>query len=610
MVPPLNSFAGTKLSHMFSPKDDKTVLLEIAWEVCQQSGGIYTVMRTKAPRMKKVWGENYIMVGPYDEQKSTAEFRELPPEGFVGEAVQKLKDMGMDARYGQWLCTDRPTTVLLNPNSNIHDLSDFKYYYWKNHHVELPDDPLLQQVTAFGCILTHFMHALCEAKGDHTLIAHFHEWMAGLALPVLKKRELPVSTVFTTHATMLGRYLAQNDNQFYDHLPHYNWHNEASHFNILPQVLIEREATHACHVFTTVSDLTAVECEYLLGRKPDTILPNGLNIERFLVLHEFQNLHRIYKEKINKFVMGHFFPSYTFDLDKTLYFFSSGRYEYTNKGFDVTLEALARLNHRMKEAKSDRTVVFFMITRQPVRSVVADVLSRRAMMESMRKTVDTVTEQMGERLFNSIAQGIYPDLKHLVDDYWKLRLRQFIHEWKVPAWPSIVTHDLIDNEHDAVLNKLRECQLLNQPENPVKVVYHPEFISANSPLFDMDYDQFVRGCHLGIFPSAYEPWGYTPLECAARGVPAVTSDLAGFGSYIAEHMSEDKRVGLPILKRRERDFHQTTDELVDHLYEFTTMERRERIDLRNKVEANSVYFDWQNLGSHYDEAHIKAKECL
>jgi glycogen(starch) synthase len=459
-------------------------------------------------------------------------------------------------------------------------------------------------------MLNHFMQALCEVKGNQKLIAHFHEWMAGLALPEIKNKKLPIATVFTTHATMLGRYLAQNDNQFYEHLPHYNWYNEACHFNILPQVRIEREATHSCDIFTTVSDLTAVECEFLLGRKPDTILPNGLNIERFMALHEFQNLHRIYKEKINKFVMGHFFPSYTFDLDKTLYFFSSGRYEYTNKGFDVTLEALARLNYRMQEAKSDRTVVFFMITRQPVRSVIAEVLSRRAMMESMRKTVDTVTEQMSERLFNSVAQGIYPDLKNLVDDYWKLRLRQFIHDWKNPSWPSIVTHELIDNKNDAVLNKLRECNLLNQPENPVKVVYHPEFISANSPLFDMDYDQFVRGCHLGIFPSAYEPWGYTPLECAARGVPAVTSDLAGFGSYIAEYMSEDKREGLPILKRRERDFHQTTDELVEHLYEFTTMERRERIDLRNKVEANSVYFDWDNLGRHYDEAHIKAQESL
>jgi glycogen(starch) synthase len=185
-------------------------------------------------------------------------------------------------------------------------------------------------------------------------------------------------------------------------------------------------------------------------------------------------------------------------------------------------------------------------------------------------------------------------------------LRQFIHEWKVKHWPSIVTHDLVDNHRDPILNKIRECQLLNQPENPVKVVYHPEFISANSPLFDMDYDQFVRGCHLGIFPSAYEPWGYTPLECIARGVPAVTSDLAGFGSYLAQHMTEEQRVGSHILQRRNSDFHRSTDDLVDYLFKFTNMERRDRIDQRNQVEASSVHFDWNNLGHHYDYAHLKA----
>jgi glycogen synthase len=589
-----------------SPEADNIVLFEIAWEVCQQLGGIYTVMRTKAPRMKKKWGSRYCLVGPYDENKSVAEFRELPSEGFIGQAVDKLKSMGMDARYGQWLCTERPTTVLLNPNGFITDLADYKYNYWQQHHIEIPDDALLNQVAAFSCISMHFFRALCEVKGETHLIAHFHEWMASAALPEIKSQGLPIKTIFTTHATMLGRYLAQSDSGFYDHLPFYNWHNEAAHFNIHPQVRIERLSAKNADIFTTVSDITATECKHLLDRTPDVILPNGLNIERFLAMHEFQNLHRLYKSKIHEFVMGHFFPSYNFDLDKTLYFFSSGRCEYTNKGFDLTLEALARLNWRMKEAKSDRTVVFFMITRQPVRSIIADVLSRRAMMESMRKTVDEITSQLGERLFNSVAQGVYPDLKHLVDDYWKLRLRQFIHEWKVKHWPSIVTHDLIDNNRDPILNKLRECQLLNQPENPVKVVYHPEFISANSPLFDMDYDQFVRGCHLGIFPSAYEPWGYTPLECIARGVPAVTSDLAGFGSYLEQHVSKEKQQGLHICKRRGVDFHRATDDLVDYLYNFTRMERRERIVLRNAVEANSVDFDWHNLGKYYDEAHEKA----
>jgi len=593
-----------------SPEQDNTHLFEIAWEVCQQLGGIYTVMRSKAPYMKDVWGENYCMVGAWDEQKSPAEFRELNPEGWIGEAVEKVRSYGIEVHYGQWLCTGRPTCVLLNPKGNIPDIAEYKYLYWKHHHVELEDDELLNQVISFSFLCLHFFKAVCEVKEERKIVAHFHEWMAGAVLPEFKKEMLPIATVFTTHATMLGRYLAQNDNEFYEHLPFYNWDSEAKNFNIHAQVRIERNAASCANVFTTVSDITASECKYLLQREPDVVLPNGLNIERFLALHEFQNLHRLYKSKIHQFVMGHFFPSYQFDLDKTLYFFTSGRCEYLNKGYDVTLEALARLNWRMKESGSDRTVVFFLITKQPVRSIVADVLSRRAMMESMHKTVDQITDQIGERLFNSVAQGIYPDLKNLVDDYWKLRLRQFIHEWKVDHWPSIVTHDLIENHRDPILHKLRECQLLNQPDNPVKVVYHPEFITANSPLFDMDYDQFVRGCHLGIFPSAYEPWGYTPLECIARGVPAVTSDLAGFGSYLDQHMDETQKRGLYTVHRRGKGFNDSVEQLTTDLLKFTQMERRERIELRNHVESNSVNFDWSNLGKAYNEAHERALHSL
>ena len=165
--------------------------------------------------------------------------------------------------------------------------------------------------------------------------------MGAAAIPEIRRLNLPVATVFTTHATLLGRYLATGDNWFYNHLPNINWHADAKRYNIEARVLLERAAAHGAHVFTTVSSVTAQECEHLLGRRVDAVLPNGLNIERFIARHESENLHKIYKEKIHKFVMGHFFQSYHFDLNRTLYFFTSGRYEYRNKGFDLT-RALAR----------------------------------------------------------------------------------------------------------------------------------------------------------------------------------------------------------------------------------------------------------------------------
>jgi len=338
------------------------------------------------------------------------------------------------------------------------------------------------------------------------------------------------------------------------------------------------------------------------------ILPNGLNIERFVALHEFQNLHRVYKEKIQEFVIGHFFPSYDFDLDNTLYMFTSGRYEYLNKGMDLTIEALARLNHRLRESGSAVTVVFFIITKAPFHSINVRVLQNRAMLREFRTAADAVKESVGDGLFLAASTAEIPDLNTLMDDYWRLRLRRAIQAWKSDALPGIVTHDLIDDAHDPVLNQLRACRLFNQEDNPVKVVFHPDFVQATSPLFGMEYEQFVRGCHLGVFPSFYEPWGYTPLEAIALGVPAVTSDLSGFGSYLQQLVPNHASRGMYVVPRRYNDFNRAAEELTDRLFRFTSLNRRERVILRNSVEAFSEHFDWHNLGRYYNEAHDLALE--
>jgi glycogen(starch) synthase len=434
--------------------------------------------------------------------------------------------------------------------------------------------------------------------------------MAGLAIPMLRHDQWPGATVFTTHATLLGRYLAMNDGKFYEHLPFFDATGEAKRYNIDAQYCIERAAAHGSHVFTTVSDVTADECRHLLGRVPDLLLPNGLNIQRFAALHEFQNLHRIYKQKIHKFTMGHFFPSYSFDLDKTLYMYTSGRYEYRNKGMDLTIEAMARLNHRMRQHNSDKTIVFFIITRRPVKSINVSALQSSAMLDEIRTVTEAIKSDIGDALFHAAAAGKVPDLNTLVDDYWLLRLRRTMHEWRRGLPPGIVTHDLVDDVHDEVLNQLRACRLWNQADDPVKVIYHPEFISVANPLFGMDYDQFVRGCHMGIFPSYYEPWGYTPLESIALGVPAMTSDLSGFGSYLQRLLPEHEKRGLYVLNRRTQDFNAAADDMADRMFKFTELNRRERIALRNSVESFSEHFDWGNLGKRYEQAHELALDRI
>jgi glycogen synthase len=587
----------------------ESLLVEVAWEVCNQLGGIYTVIRSKTPSMVNAWGDNYCLVGPYVHSRMPAEFE--PADDYddpFGRAVLRLRDMGYEAHYGFWLVSGRPRVVLISPFTVMGQLNHIKYLLWEQHGIRsVGQEDLVDQVIAFGNVVKVYMTELVrEGNTDKNVIAHFHEWMVGTTIPDIRREGLPITTIFTTHATMLGRYLAMNDNHFYEHLPFFDWYKEAAHFNVETKVLIERSAAQSCTVFTTVSDVTARECEVLLGRKPDVITPNGLNIQRFVALHEFQNLHLEYKEQIHEFVMGHFFQSYSFDLDKTLYFFTSGRYEYHNKGFDITLEALARLNWRMRQANMDTTVVMFLITKQPYHSINPGVLHSRAVMEEIQQTCAAIQKQVGERLFYSVASSgdfKLPQLSNFVDDYWKLRLRRTLQSWKSDQLPSVVTHNLVYDSQDDILNFLRVSNLLNFQSDRVKIVYHPDFISPTNPLFGMEYGQFIRGCHLGVFPSYYEPWGYTPLESIASGVPAVTSDLSGFGDYVEKNIADWSDRGIYLVNRRDRSFDEAANQLTDQMFAFVQLSRRDRIMQRNRVESSSEFFDWKHLTVYYQQAY-------
>jgi len=595
------------------------LLVEVAWEVCNQVGGIYTVIRSKVPATVPAWGDRYCLLGPYFAHQAQGEFEPFDELAIhtaadpFGAAVRTMRAQGYDVQIGTWLVTGRPRVVLINPMQAYPRLGELKSELWQHHAIPAPDtDDLLHQVIAFGHLTTiFFQHVAAQLKPGRRLLGHFHEWMTGVAIPELRRLQVPVHLIFTTHATLLGRYLAMNDAAFYDHLMWVSWEAEARKFNIEPAVRMERAAAHGSHVFTTVSELTVRECIYLLDRIPDAVLPNGLNIERFVALHEFQNLHQKYKAKIHEFVMAHFFQSYAFDLDKTLYFFTSGRYEYHNKGFDLTLEALARLNHRMQESGLEGQVVMFFITKRPFTSINPQVLERRAVLDEVRETCRAIEQQVGERLFYAAAASQdhkLPELGSMVDDYWKLRYRRTLQSWKTNALPPVVTHNLVNDQDDEILNFMRRAQLLNHRHDRVKMVYHPDFVSPSSPLLGMDYGQFVRGCHMGVFPSYYEPWGYTPLECVARGVPAVTSDLSGFGDYVLQTIPDPEQKGIFVVHRQEKSFDESAEELTDMLWQFLLLNRRERIMQRNAVESSAELFDWKNLRVYYDRAYALALE--
>ncbi len=595
---------------MGKKKVKNTLIVEISWEVCNQQGGIYTVLRSKAPEMIKTWGrDNYILVGPYIHEQAIRNFDYTNDTPDIWKpALADMESNGYKIHFGSWTVDGKPSAILLDPNSCYHRLDEIKYSVWKHHDIASPSsDDLLDKAIIFGFMLGELFSSFCKHNPNNECITHFHEWLAGLAIPIIRRLNMKLAVVFTTHATLLGRYLAMHDPNFYSHLKFYDWINEAQHFNIDTAVRIERAAAHGAHIFTTVSDVTAHECKYLLGRKVDVITPNGLSIKRFEAVHQFQNLHLKYKNKINEFVTGHFFPSYHFDLDKTLYFFTSGRYEYRNKGFDLIIEALSRLNYRLKQTNSDVNVVMFFITKAPYHSFNSEVMQSRAVMFEVVQTCKEIAEEIEEKLFKHATSRQNIDsinFKDFISQYNFLKLKRTLQSWEISRLPSVVTHNLINDDKDPILNDLRRTQLINKEEDKVKIIYHPDFLSYVNPLFGIEYTQFVRGCHLGIFPSYYEPWGYTPLECTAMGIPSITSDLTGFGNYVSNKIED--REGIYIVERLNKSLEDSIQMLTDQLFEISTLNRRERINLRNKVENTSIQYDWSKMIKYYKESYEKA----
>jgi glycogen synthase len=610
---------------------DPPVLFEVGWEVCWQLGGIYTVLKTKAAVMKARWDQRYFLIGPYNPKTAPGEFEAQPAPPIIEKVFERLRDQGIVCHFGRWLVPGRPNTILLDYRGRYGRLHEDKFLLFQDHGIATPaDDGEVNDVIAFGFCVTEFFRLLAGDIPNASIVAHFHEWMAGVAVPRIAHLNINVSTVFTTHATLLGRYLAGDNPNFYDHLPFFNADAEADKYRILPRHLIEKAAAHASTVFTTVSQVTSVEAERLLGRRPDCILPNGIDVNRFEAPHELQHLHSEFKDRIHQFTMGHFFPSYSFDLDRTLYFFIAGRYEYRNKGIDMFIESLHRLNERLKwdrqkdaetrkareeaeqrgervppelQSKEPPTVVAFIITKAPVKSINIDVLENQARLDELARYCDEIKHQIGQRIFLNTAAQRQLQRGDLIDESAQINLRRLTAAFKRFKQPHVVTHDLIDDIKDPTLNHIRHRNMVNGGHDPVKMVFHPQFVTATSPLLGMDYDDFIRGCHLGIFPSYYEPWGYTPMECIVSGIPAVTSDLSGFGAYVQGTMHVPESDGLKVITRRGRSFDEATNELTDFLYRFVYQKRRDRIAMRNRAESLAERFDWKTLAEHYHESH-------
>ncbi|KAJ1555640.1 glycogen synthase isoform 1 [Cladochytrium tenue] len=534
------------------------LLFEVAWEVANKVGGIYTVL--KVPVTVAEYGSRYCLIGPLSRNSAAMEVEPMEPKQEAMKlTLNELKSRGVNYVYGRWLTDGAPMVLLFDIGSCSHRMNEWKADLWNIAGIPSPTD----DVETNDAIV----------KGSPpVIIAHFHEWLAGVALVLIRKREMKISTIFTTHATLLGRYLCAGDVDFYNNLKYFDVDAEAGRRGIYHRYCIERAATHCADVFTTVSHITAFEAEYLLKRKPDGVLPNGLNVVKFSALHEFQNLHANAKEKIHDFVRGHFYGHYDFDLDNTIYFFIAGRYEYRNKGADMFIESLARLNARLKQYNSSLTVVAFVIMPAATHSFTVESLKGQAVIKQLRETTDEISATIGKRLFEAAARGKVLDAKSLMADSDIINLKRRIFALKRGNLPSIVTHNMADDSNDPILNQIRKVQLFNSPNDRVKVIFHPEFLSKNNPIFGMDYEEFVRGCHLG------------------------------FGCFMEEMISVTSDYGIYIVDRRMKSVEESCEQLTDCMFDFCQKSRRQRIIQRNRTERLSVLLDWKRLGLEYVKA--------
>ncbi|XP_057180384.1 glycogen [starch] synthase, liver isoform X2 [Triplophysa rosa] len=545
------------------------------------------------------------MMGPYYEHNFKTQVEPCePPTQAIKVAMDSLINNGCQVHFGRWLIEGSPYVILFDIGAAAWNLDRWKGDLWNASSIGLPyHDREANDSLIFGSLVAWFFKELTDQLQDKpNVVAHFHEWQAGTGLVLSRSRKIPLATIFTTHATLLGRYLCAGNADFYNNLEKFNIDQEAGERQIYHRYCLERAAVHCAHVFTTVSQITAVEANHMLHRQPDVVTPNGLNVRKFSAMHEFQNLHSTNKAKIQEFVRGHFYGHLDFNLDKTLFFFIAGRYEFSNKGADLFLESLSRLNYLLRVHKNDVTVVVFFIMPAKTNNFNVESLKGQAIRKQLWDTAQSVKEKFGKRLYEGLLRGEIPDMSKILDRDDFTIMKRAIYATQRHSFPPVTTHNMLDDSTDPILSNIRRIGLFNGRNDRVKIVFHPEFLSSTSPLLPMDYEEFVRGCHLGVFPSYYEPWGYTPGECTVMGIPSVTTNLSGFGCFMEEHISDPSAYGIYIVDRRFRSADESCNQLTQFMFSFCQQSRRQRIIQRNRTERLSDLLDWRYLGRFYMHA--------
>lgn len=578
-------------------------LFEASWEVCNKVGGIYTVVKSKAAIMNETY-ENYFLIGPLTQENSKFEAEQAVPPSWLKEVMDELEDEGIHTFFGRWLAKGRPYVILIDYEKFRNKIIKLRKWLWEKYKVETHqsgwdfDEPMLWSY-AVSVLLQKISN-----KVSGKTVAHFHEWMAGLGLLFAKEHGL--KTVFTTHATMLGRSMAGSGYDLYNKLDDINARETAQELGVLDKFTTEKACANSADIFTTVSEVTALEAEKILGRKADVLLLNGLDIDKFPTFEESSIQHKQYRDKAREFSSLYFFPHYKFDLEQSLFYFIVGRCEFKNKGVDLFIKSLGELNKRMKKEGAKKTITAFFWIPAGVKGIHTHLLENKDQFDQIDEYVQKSLSSIKQKVLRSIMGGESLDCLKLFDEEESQEIKAFWNKFRGEGEPLLCTHKLYDEENDAIINAFRDAGLHNSDDDKVKVIFYPVYLDGFDRLLELKYYKAMQACHLGVFPSYYEPWGYTPLESAALGVPSVTTDLAGFGRFIQQKEGKEKQNGIFVIERQNTEYNEAVKQLTDVLYNYSLFTRKERVEQKMAAKKLSELADWKILVQNYITAHNKA----
>lgn len=593
------------------------VCFEASWEVCNKVGGIYTVVKSKVLPALDVYGEGYFLIGPFFPDKAHGIFEELAPPDHLAPVCDRLRGEGIEVHFGTWLVKGKPKVFLIDFSKFSPHNDRIKGELWEWYGIDSLNTEFydFDEPVVWAYCVGRLVQEAQKALSGKKIVAQFHEWLSAVASLFLKHHSVPVGTVFTTHATTLGRSLATGGRNLYLELDSLDPDAEAR--NIGPGVfakhLVEKKSAEHSDVFTTVSEITGIEAGRILGRKPDVLLFNGLDMDKFPTFEEASVRHRFFKARIKQFLIYYFFPYYEFDLDKTLIYFIAGRYEFRDKGIDVFIKSLSRLNSELREQGDDRTIVAFFWVPAHVKGISPDLVQSKTLFFDVKDSIDDNEELVKSRLLRLLITGKELTSKSLLgsDLYDEVRPKVLKVKRREKGTPPLSTHELFDEGSDQIMGALRASGLNNAQDDPVKVVYYPIYLTGADGLLDTSYYESMIGSDLGVFPSYYEPWGYTPLEAAALGISSLTTDLSGFGRYICgECEARPKYPGIFVLNRFKRSEDEIVEELKEMMRKFEHFSAKERTE--NKIAAQKIALtaDWDKFFQRYVQAHNLAVERL